>query len=137
MRRPKYISPAVITMLGVICLASTTGIPTALAAESASEHDHSHGATTPAPKPETAAVTNMMQQMQAMHAKVMAATTPKEREAAMQAQMSLMKSSMTMMQSMHGDSAQRMDMMQMMMQMMMDRMSTPSPGTQNPSTPGK
>ena len=77
----------------------------------------------------------MMRKMQTMHAQMMAAKTPAERAALMPAQMAMMQSGMTMMESMQGSCAKSTDMMQMMMQMMMDRMSAPPSATQNPDAP--
>ena len=83
-----------------------------------------------------------MKQMQAMHEKMMAATTPEERAALMDQQMKSMQNGMHMMDMMKQDSSgmpmsgqkhemmeMRLDMMQMMMQAMMDRQSAQNPPT--------
>jgi len=83
-----------------------------------------------------------MKQMQAMHEKMMAATTPEERAALMDEQMKSMQNGMHMMDMMKQDSSgmpmsgqkhemmeMRLDMMQMMMQAMMDRQSAQTPPT--------
>ncbi|MEP7313095.1 MAG: hypothetical protein ABI859_10965 [Pseudomonadota bacterium] len=114
------------------------------------DHDHTH-ATAPSSEKADPAVT--MQQMQAMHEKMIAAKTPAERQALMAEHMATMRMGMMTMQQMGAKSGQgplgsemmqmRMDMMTMMMQMMMDRqqmggmgmggMRTPPP----PDLPGK
>ena len=111
------------------------------AAGPAAAHDHTHAGAAIAVKPAVAATSDMMQQMQAMHAKMMAAKTPAERAALMPAQMATMQSCMAMMQNMEKPAAsdaiaKRMDMMQMMMQMMMDRMSMPMPSMPDGQKPG-
>jgi hypothetical protein len=108
-----------------------------VAADTAPKRDQPQATAAPAPKSDSSAASGMMQQMQVMHAEMMAAKTPAERAALMQAHMALMQSGMSMMQGMHGSSAQRLDMMQMMMQMMMDRMSEPAPAPQKPEAPKK
>ena len=90
--------------------------------------------------PDADAMASQMAAMQAMHEKMMAARTPKERQALMVEHMQLMQGGMSMMSSMgkggtagmncdmperHRMMEQRMDMMQAMMQMMMDRMAQP------------
>jgi hypothetical protein len=129
MRPFRFAPRAAMALIGLISVASLSGVSTVLAADEAADHDHSHAATASAPKPDSSAMADMMQQMQAMHAKMMAAKTPAERAALMQAHMALMQSGMSMMQGMQGASAKRMD----IMQMMMDRMSTPSPDAQKPN----
>ena len=96
-------------------------------------------AATKASAPTPAQMDAMMKSMQEMHDKMMAATTPEERQALMAEHMKTMRDGMAMMGQMHGGTAsssmpmdsssmgRRMDMMQMMMQMMMDRLP-PSPG---------
>ena len=97
--------------------------------------------------PDMARMDSQMQAMQAMHDKMMAATTPEARNALMAEHMKTMKDGMGMMKSMGGkgmggmsdpkakpaDMAQRqqmmeqrMDMIQSMMEMMVDRLP-PSP----------
>lgn len=118
--------------IGLIAIASLSGLPTALAADEPPEHDHTHAAAATAAKPDSAAMSEMMQQMHAMHAKMMAAKTPTDRAALMQEHMAMMQKAMSMMQGMQDLCAQRADMMQMMMQMMMDRMSGPAPEMKKP-----
>jgi hypothetical protein len=91
-------------------------------------------------EPDVAATTNMMQRMQAMHAAMMAATTPEARAALMRAHLATMQEGMNMLQKLpmpsgHDAMSQRMGMMQMMMQMMMDQLSKPSPDVRKPETP--
>ena len=81
-----------------------------------------------------AAMDQHMKAMQAMHAKMMAAKNPQERQKLMAEHMKLMQGGMSMMKQMSGQSMnanmadrqqmmeKRMDMMQSMMQMMMDCM---------------
>lgn len=128
------------TLAGLFTLAALSVAPAVLAADQVAEHDHTHGAAatatakpeTTAPKPDAPAMTDMMQKMQDMHAKMMAAKTPAERAAMMSEHMTAMRDGMSMMKGMHGDSAKRMDMMQMMMQMMMDHMSAMGTDAQKP-----
>ena len=110
--------------------------PPLLAAEP-TEHDHTHAAAPSSAQPDSAATTQTMQNMQAMHEKMMAAKTPAERQALMADHMKAMQEGMTMMQQMcpctqAGKATtsgamsskmmqMRMNMMTMMMQMMMDR----------------
>ena len=117
------------------------------------EHDHTHAAAPSADKPENSSTSTMMQQMQAMHEKMMAAKSPAERQALMAEHVKLMQDGMKTMQQMgmksgkHPMSAQimqqRMDMLTMMMQMMMDRQGAggTSMGMKSmdaaPATPGK
>ncbi|ABM42859.1 conserved hypothetical protein [Acidovorax sp. JS42] len=98
-----------------------------------------------------AAMDRQMQAMQAMHEKMAAARTPRERQALMAEHMKTMQGGMHMMESMHGKMAtgmpsagmenmqcdpqiidKRMSMMEAMMQMMIDRM--PMPQTSTPGT---
>ncbi len=119
--------PGNMALFAVLCAAAVTAAaPVALSADEATGHDHTHAAGSATTKPDPGAKTDMMQNMQAMHAKMMAAKTPAERAALMQEQMAMMQTSMSMMKGMHGATAMRMDMMQMMMQMMMDRMGAPA-----------
>lgn len=89
------------------------------------------------PSAEMTRMDMQIKDMQQMHGKMMAATTPEERTALMAEQMKTMQAGMTMMNSMpqagvdgmKGDMAthdqmmeKRMQMMQGMMQMMMDRL---------------
>ena len=120
----------------------------------AAQHDghkahHPAGSTAAAKatpgSPEMARMDTQMKAMQAMHDKMMAATTPEARNALMAEHMKTMQDGMGMMKSMGGmggmsdskakpaDMAQRqqmmeqrMDMMQAMMEMMVDRLP-PSP----------
>ena len=123
------------TWIGLIAVGSLSGVPMVLAADEASEHDHTHAAAAAAPKPDSPAMSDMMHQMQSMHAKMMAAKTPAERAALMPAHTAMMQKGMSMMQGMQDVCAARVDMMQMMMQMMMDRMSGPAPEIQKPEAP--
>lgn len=87
--------------------------------------------------PGSDAMADQMTAMRAMHEKMMAASTPKERQALMAEHMKLMQAGMGMMAGMapggqsgmncdmaerHQMMEERMEMMQMMMQMMMDRL---------------
>lgn len=135
MRAFRFAPRTAMALIGLITVASWSGASTVLAADEPTDHDHTHAATTTAPRPDSSSMSDMMQQMQAMHAKMMAAKTPTERAALLQAHMALMESGMTMMQGMQGASAKRMDMMQMMMQMMMDHMCTSTPDAQKPNAP--
>ncbi|MEO6081375.1 MAG: hypothetical protein ABIQ86_16640 [Steroidobacteraceae bacterium] len=111
-------------LLGALSTVFAAGIGSA--AESVN-HDHTHAA---APQSEKTDPVATMQQMQSMHAKMMAAKTPAERQALMAEHMATMHKGMMAMQQMGASSAQspmdpqmmqkRMDMMTMMMQMMMD-----------------
>ncbi|WP_336598275.1 hypothetical protein [Paraburkholderia bengalensis] len=87
-------------------------------------------------------VDQQRKQMQAMHEKMMAATTLQERAALMDEQMKSMQNDMQMMDLMKQDSSgmpmsgqkyalmeMRLDMMPMMMQAMMDRQSAQNPRT--------
>jgi hypothetical protein len=88
------------------------------------------------PDPDMGRIDAQMKDMGAMHDKMMAATTPEERNALMAEHMKSMQGGMAMMNGMASGSARgkgnmasqhqmmekRMDMMQSMMQMMMDRM---------------
>jgi hypothetical protein len=102
-------------------------------------------AVVPSSKTPTSAQLDMqMKSMQQMHDKMMAATTPQERQALMSEHMQLMQDGMAMMGQMRGagpragmgggmpmDSrmmGRRMDMMESMMQMMMDREAVPPAG---------
>ncbi len=135
---------AVLTFMAAASLANVAW------ATSHDEHKDHHPAaavatpaTAAAPTP-AAGMANMpghtaqMKAMQDMHAKMMSAKTPEERQALMGEHMKLMQGGMVMMgrmgssanqQGMQADMAarqgsmeQRMDMMQSMMQMMMDRL---------------
>ena len=112
-------------------------------ASDAVAHKAHHPATASAPSAKSkklAGVDQQMKQMQAMHEKMMAATTPEERAALMDEQMKSMQNGMRMMDMMKQDSSgmpmsgqkhemleMRLDMMQMMMQAMMDRQSAQNP----------
>src|SRR5665213_621309 len=112
------------SLTGALCVLSAV-MPAGVAlGDTPTDQDHTHAAvsaTSPAA---------MMQQMQAMHEKMMSTKTPGERQALMGDRMKLMQQGMAMMQQMNSGSAkggmsspmmqQRMDMMTMMMQMMMD-----------------
>ena len=91
--------------------------------------------------PEMARMANQTKAMQEMHAKMMAAKTPEDRNALMADHMKTMQEGMGMMQGMGGMAGpkgaptdmtqrqtmmeQRMDMMQTMMEMMVDRLPPP------------
>ena len=106
---------------------------------------HPPGATAAGPAaPTPGQMDAMMQSMQEMHDRMMAAKTPEDRSRLMQEHMKLMQDNMAMMGRMHGSKGgmgmgggmrmspemmgKRMDMMEMMMKMMMDReaMKTPA-----------
>lgn len=108
--------------MALAAVALTAAGSTVFATELATAHDHTHAAAAAAANPDSASVSDTIQQMQAMHATMMV-KTPAERAALMQKHMALMQSGMSMMQGMQGSSAKRMD----MMQMMMDRMSNTTP----------
>jgi hypothetical protein len=132
-------STAIFVALSAAALSAAPPATGSAAAAPAAAHDHDHAAAGIAAKPEVAATSDMMKQMQAMHAKVMAAKTPTERAALMPAHMAMMQNGMAMMQKMQkptgGDAtSQRMEMMQMMMQMMMDRMPMSMPDGQKPDS---
>ncbi|SCK20399.1 hypothetical protein VAR608DRAFT_1513 [Variovorax sp. HW608] len=144
--------------LFVVAAALSTG---AFAQSSDAEHatHHPSAATAKARKPAakstapTPSQMNMqMKAMEEMHAKILAAKTPEERQALMADHMKVMNDGMAMMDqmrkgtpgpgmggmgmegmgAMHGDHemmSRRMDMMEHMMQMMMDRESAPAPAT--------
>jgi len=141
MKSPKNVRWITGTLAGLLSLAALSAMPAVLAADQAAEHDHTHGAAaTTAPdhsagKADAPNMAGMMQKMQAMHTKMMAAKTPAERAALMSEHMATMQDGMSMMQGMNGDSAKRMDMMQMMMQMMMDHMAAMGTQTQKESLP--
>ena len=119
---------------------------TAMGAQPASDaaaHKAHHPATASGPSAKSKrppGVDQQMKQMQAMHEKMMAASTPEERAALMDEQMKSMQNGMQMMNMMKQDSSgmpmsgqkhemmeMRLDMMQMMMQAMMDRQSAQNP----------
>ena len=152
--------------LAAIVLAS---VAAAAGAATDEQHDSHHPASTPAVQiaqakpgmaasamPGTQGMEAQMKAMQEMHAKMMAAKTPEERNALMADHMKAMQGGMAMIQGMSGmggmggmgaasaprgmpaDMAkrqqmleQRMDMMTMMMEMMMDRLPP------QPSAPAK
>lgn len=132
----------VISMLFTTHLASAADSPAASDAASHKAH-HPTAASAPSAKSKKlAGVDQQMKQMQAMHEKMMAATTPEERAALMDEQMKSMEKGMHMMDMMKRDSSgtpmsgqmhemmeKRLDMMQMMMQAMMDRLSAQNPPT--------
>lgn len=132
------------TLVRSLAFAFAFGV--ALIASAAAQDDHqahhpASAASAAGPTQKAPATTSMdgqMQSMQAMHDKMMAAKTPKERQALMAEHMKLMQDGMATMNGMKGgdmpaDPAarqraleMRMDMMQSMMQMMMDRMGEPT-----------
>jgi hypothetical protein len=133
-------------------------IPSTILSAEPSDHDHTHAEAPSGNKVDRAAAGDVMQQMQAMHEKMMAAKTPAERQALMADHMKAMQQGMTMMQQMTSQSGKgpmpsqmmsmRMDMMTMMMQMMMDRQQVggmsmggmsmgATPSTPNPTAPPK
>ena len=141
------------TILAIaVCLLSWGAQSRLSLAAEASKDDH-HPAASAAAKtegtPSAASMSEMMQQMQAMHEKMMAAKTPADRQALMAEHMKSMQEGMAMMEHMGGGPGKgtnspqmmqmRMDMMTMMMQMMMDRQQMtgmPMMG-QTPQKPGK
>lgn len=116
-------STAALGLLVALSLATTAN------AADPVEHDHSHKASQSSSPAADATATAAMNDMQAMHRKMMAAKTSAERQALTLDHMQAMREGMAAMQRMSsGDKAgspkalqQRMDMMTMMMQMMMDR----------------
>ena len=117
-----------------VCLLSWEAQSQLSLAAEASKDDH-HPAASAAAKnegtPSAASMSEMMQQMQTMHEKMMAAKTPAERQALMADHMKTMQQGMAMLQMMNSQSGKgpmssqmmgkRMDMMTTMMQMMMDQ----------------
>ncbi len=127
----------------VSALALTVASAVAAAQDTQHQAHHPGGAASAAPaspqaKPRIGVDRSAMQQqmnaMADMHARMMAAKTPEERNALMAEHMKTMQEGMAMMQRMAGSGSKmdpamrqqmmemRMDMMQSMMQMMMDRM---------------
>ena len=144
----------VIGASAILWLSSVSVLPRVAVAADDAEHDHTHATVPSADKPENSPASAMMQQMQAMHEKMMAAESPAERQALMAEHMKLMQDGMKTIQQQMGMTSgkhtmsaqvmqQRMDMMTMMMQMMMDRQGTGgmSMGMKGmnalPATPGK
>lgn len=144
-----------------LCVLSALSLPANAAAAAAAAHDHNHTtaqSSNPAhPAPRDTAIA-AMHDMEAMHAKWMAAKTPAERTALMADHFKAMQEGMAVMQRQHlccGNNAgkltaamqMRMDMMAMMMQMMMDRQQmmggggmgamtgSPAPTAAEPSVP--
>ena len=138
----------VLSVTGLVAVLSASAFPGMTVAAEEAEHDHTHAAAATAEKPVSPAASEMMQRMQGMHEKMMAAKTPAERQALMADHMKLMQEGMTMMQQMGAQSGkhdmsqmmqQRMDMMTRMMQMMMDSQGAGGMGGMNtpPAAPGK
>jgi hypothetical protein len=132
----------------LIAVSLTLGAGAAQAASPAvDEHGHGTAAsqTETSPKAQPKALSDsdaLMQKMQDMHERMMAAKTPEERAKLMDEQMPAMQQGMAMMNAMrhphggmgsngmrHDMMEKRMDMMQMMMTMMMDRQSIESAPT--------
>jgi hypothetical protein len=123
------------SLTGTLCILFAVSLPSMAVGAEPANRDRTHPAASSAPDtegaPSAAAAAETMQQMQAMHEKMMAAKTPAERQALMTDHMKAMQQGMTMMQHMNSQPAKgtmssqmmqrRMDMMTMMMQMMMDR----------------
>ena len=136
-------------MRSILALALAAAFSTGVLAQSDKEHaaHHPEGASAPgasaAAGAGTAAPAQMdrqMKSMQQMHEKMLAATTPEERQALMSEHMKSMQGGMAMMGQMKAPDAEggsksmspemmgkRMDMMEMMMQMMMDREGATAP----------
>jgi len=136
-----------------LVFALAAALSTSVLAQTDEDHaaHHPEGASAPAakaapkvaPKAATATSAQMdkqMKSMQEMHEKMMAATTPEERQALMTEHMKSMQGGMAMMDQMKAPGAKgggkpmspemmgkRMDMMEMMMQMMMDREAARTP----------
>jgi hypothetical protein len=142
-------------MRSMFILAAAVALSTAAVAQPDKDHASHHPAGAPAPEaparavkatpkptakggaPSSAQMDAMMKSMQEMHAKMMVARTPEERQVLMADHMKTMQDGMAMMNQMRegmgamgsggGTAAspeimgKRMDMMEMMMQMMMDR----------------
>lgn len=140
--------------LSIIAAISVSSLVASAWAATEDQHDSHHPAATAAAQVAQAAsngnsmmgrgrmstmpgYSEQMKAMQVMHDKMMATTTPEERNALMAEQMKLMQNGMGMMNQMvqgamsgtpsdmaarEGMTEQRMDMMQSMMQMLMDRM---------------
>jgi len=136
MFRFRLTSRSVRAAVGLIAVVSLCGSPTVFGADQPAEHDHTHATAAASPKADKSGMSQMMGQMQAMHAKMVAAKTSAERAALMKDHMTMMQNGMTMMQGMKGmSSSKRMDMMQIMMEMMMDRMSMSGDGPTKPDVP--
>ena len=113
---------------------STMGAPAwAADADDHQAHHPAGAASAPATKAmpgkartDTARMNSQVMAMQDMHDKMMAATTPAERDALTAEHMKIMQDSMTMMKgdmaARHQTMEARMEMMQATMQMMMDRL---------------
>ena len=125
----------VIGASAILWLSSVSVLPSVAVAADDVEHDHTHATVPSADKPENSLASVLMQQMRAMHEKMMAAKSPAERQALLAEHMKLMQDGMKMMQQQMGSQSgkydmsaqtmeQRMDMLTMMMQMMLDRHGT-------------
>ena len=135
----------------VATLAGCSSFPGATAKPAEEQHEAHHPAAETAPRVDPAKFEQQMKSMQEMHQKMMAAKTPGERAALMRDHMKTMQDGMALMAqmgsgpmmgqkgggmsskpddpSMHNDTMQRMDMMEMMMQMMVDRESAMPPAS--------
>jgi hypothetical protein len=119
------------SLTAALGLLSATALPGVLIAAETAEHHETPALAPSVDKSDSAAASGMMQQMQAMHGKMMAAKTPAERQALMAEHMKVMQQGMQMMQQRGAQSGNggmssqmmqmRMNMMTMMMQMMMDQ----------------
>ncbi|SCK43463.1 hypothetical protein VAR608DRAFT_4197 [Variovorax sp. HW608] len=151
-----------ILLLAAAAVFSTGAIAQSSDAEHATHHPSSAAAKPASPKaqkpaakstaPTPSQMNMQMKAMEEMHAKMLAAKTPEERQALMADHMKIMHDGMAMMGqmrmgkpgsgmggmsmegmgAMHGDHdmmSRRMDMMEHMMQMMIDRESIPAPAT--------
>jgi len=128
---------ALVTSMSVTMhLASAADSPATTDAANHKAHHPTAASAPPAKSKKLASVDQQMKQMQAMHEKMMAATTPEERAALMDEQMKSMQNGMHMMDLMKRDSSgmpmsvQTHEMMEKrldMMQMMMDRQSAQNP----------
>ena len=137
-----------------LVLAAASFVTSATAAQAEQDHAAHHPASAAsasgkaakpkapaaAPAPTGMQMDAQMRSMREMHDKMMAATSPEERQALMADHMKAMQDGMAMMGRMqggsmgggmsgsqHGMMERRMDMMQMMMQMMMEREGAMAP----------
>ena len=142
-------------MRSIFVLAAAAALLPAAMAQADKDHEAHHPGTASAPAaaasktPTPAQIDMQMKAMQEMHAKMMAAKTPEERQALMAEHMKTMQNGMAMMSEMHGSSGtpgaagtaakprsmspemmgKRLDMMEMMMQMMVDREAAMPPAS--------
>jgi hypothetical protein len=127
---------------GIKTLLILAALPFAAVGAEPATHDHEHA--TPPPAAQAAPPEKAMQDMRAMHEKMMAAKTPAERQALMAEHMKAMQQGMMSMKRMGDDSCKdaagmkmRMNMMDMMMQMMMDHQPGSAAAPAAPAAPAK